>query len=59
MAHVSLENFSSEGVLGRHQPQPKILKCTTDFSFLGCSLIVTYLCQEWDSEDRNRRTTTF
>ena len=43
MAPVSLENFSSEGVLGRHQPQPKILECTTDFFFLDCSLIVTYL----------------
>ena len=43
MAHVSPKKFSSEEVLGRHQPEQKILECTTDFSFLGCSLIVTYL----------------
>ena len=43
MAHVSPEKFSSEGVLGRHQPLPKILEYKTDFSFLGCYLIVTYL----------------
>ena len=35
MAHVSPKKISSECVLGRHQPKPKILKCTTDFFFLG------------------------
>ena len=35
MAHVSPKKFSSEGVLGRHQPSPQILECTTDFFFLG------------------------
>ena len=35
MAHLSPKSFSSEGVLGRHQPYPKILECTTNFFFLG------------------------
>ena len=43
MADVSPENFVSEGVFGRHQPKPKILECTTNFFFLGCYLIMTYL----------------
>ena len=35
MAHLFPENFTSEDVLGRNQPQPKTLACMTDI-FLYC-----------------------
>ena len=42
MAHLFLENFSSEGVMGRNQPYLETLACTTDFSLFvsNCDVFV-------------------
>ena len=43
MAHVSLNVFLVKVYWVDIKPNQEILECTTDFSFLGCSLIVAYL----------------